>query len=141
LYDVHTFTDRGEIMEYLHAAAVLAAGLAACEMKGLKAAIVVTDVAGNVVASARMTGSGYHAYNMAHLKARTAAGFGMPTSSMAERMTDPLIVAALAKDPDVVLLGGGHPVRSDSVLVGGVGISGGHHSMDAEVALTAAAGA
>jgi uncharacterized protein GlcG (DUF336 family) len=132
---------KGKVMEYPHAAAVLAAGIAACEAKGLKAAIVVTDLAGNVVASARMSGAGYHAYNMAHLKARTAAGFGMPTSSMAERMTDPLIVAAFAKDPDVVLLGGGHPVRQDSVLVGGVGISGGHYSMDSEVALQAAAGA
>jgi uncharacterized protein GlcG (DUF336 family) len=128
-------------MDYALAAAVLAAGVAEAERQGIKAAIVVTDVAGNVVASARMNGAGYHAYNMAHLKARTSAGFSAPTSSMAERMTDPLIVAALAKDPNVVLLGGGYPVRHDSIMVGGVGISGGHYSMDAEIALIAASAA
>jgi uncharacterized protein GlcG (DUF336 family) len=128
-------------MDYSHAASVLEAGISACETNGIKAAIVVVDLAGNIVAAARLNGATYLSYNMAHLKAKTSAGFAMPTSSMAERMTDPLIVAALAKDPNVVLLGGGHPVRHNGVLVGGVGIAGGHYSMDAELALTAAAAA
>jgi uncharacterized protein GlcG (DUF336 family) len=128
-------------MEYALAAAVLSAGVNACETNGVRGAVVVTDTAGNVVASARLSGAGYHTYNMAHLKARTSAGFGSATAAMAERMTDPLIVAALAKDPHVVLLGGGHPVRHNGVLVGGVGIAGGHYSMDAELALAAAAAA
>jgi uncharacterized protein GlcG (DUF336 family) len=128
-------------MDYTLAAAVLAAGVTEAEKQGIKAAIVVTDLAGNVIASARMNGAGHHTYNMAHLKARTAAGFASPTSAMAERMTDPLIVAALAKDPNVVLLGGGHPVRHNSVMVGGVGIAGGHYSSDAEIALIAASAA
>jgi uncharacterized protein GlcG (DUF336 family) len=134
--DVHF---EGVFVEYAVAAAVVAAGVAAAEEKGLKAAIVVVDPAGNIVAAARLSGANYLGFNMAHLKAKTAAGFAMPTSSMAERMTDPLIVAALAKDPNVVLLGGGHPVRVNGELVGGVGVSGGHYSMDAEVGQAAAA--
>ncbi len=127
-------------MEYEIAAKVLAAGVGAAQEQGLKAAVVVVDPSGNVVASARMTGANYLAYSMAHLKARTSGAFGTPTAAMAKAMTDPLVVAALAKDPNVVLLGGGHPVRVGGVLVGGVGVSGGHYSMDAEVAQAAATG-
>jgi homogentisate 1,2-dioxygenase len=127
-------------MNYEVAAKVIAAGLAAAEEQGLKPALVVVDPSGNVVASARMDGANYLAYAMAHLKAKTSGAFGMPTAAMAKAITDPLVVAALAKDPNVVLLGGGHPVRVAGVLVGAVGVSGGHYSMDAEVAQAAASG-
>jgi uncharacterized protein GlcG (DUF336 family) len=130
--------NKGFSMDYEVAAKVLAAGLAAAENKGLKAAIVIVDPAGNIVAASRMNGANYLGFNMAHLKARTAAGFGSSTLAMAEQMRDPLIVTAIAKDPNIVLLGGGHPIRVGGVLVGGIGISGAHYSMDAEVAQTAA---
>jgi glc operon protein GlcG len=125
-------------MEYSVAAAVLTAGVEASTEQNLKAAIVVVDTAGNIVAAARMTGGNYLSFNMAHLKAKTSGAMGMPTASMAERLTDPLIVSAMAKDPNVVLLGGGHPIRVNGVLVGGVGVAGGHYSADAEIAQKAA---
>jgi uncharacterized protein GlcG (DUF336 family) len=66
-------------MDYSHAASVLEAGISACETNGIKAAIVVVDLAGNIVAAARLNGATYLSYNMAHLKAKTSAGFAMPT--------------------------------------------------------------
>jgi uncharacterized protein GlcG (DUF336 family) len=127
-------------MRYTIAEAVVAAAVKAASEKDMKIAAVVVDSGGHVVASARMDGCNFLAYGMATRKAVTSGVMGAPTAFLAEHMaTDPIIHNALLSDPNIVLLGGGLPVMIEGVLAGGLGVSGGHYSMDMEVADTAIA--
>ncbi len=107
------------------------ATLKAAEAAEFKAAVVVVDTAGNVVASARADGLAFPNYNAAYRKARTSGIMGAPTHVLADFLNqDPLIAAAMAKDPDIFLLPGGLPIVVEGVPVGGLGVAGAHYSQD-----------
>jgi glc operon protein GlcG len=122
-------------LNYGNASTAIANAVSAAQAMGVPAAAVVVDRAGHIVASARMDGSNYLAVAMAHRKARTAAVLGMPSGQFAEMVSgDPVVLAAMASDQEIVLLGGGLPIIVDGVVVGGIGISGADQPTDTEIA-------
>jgi len=73
-------------------------------------------------------------------KAFTSAAFRIPTHVLAERnAADPTRVASLANFQNVTFLGGGYPISSGGVVVGGIGAGGGSAQQDMEVAEAALA--
>lgn len=129
------------------AQAVLGRVLDAARAQSLAVAVVVVDLGGRVVASARMDGVGFVNLEVAQRKATAAASFGAPTHVVAELAADPLLASALAAVDDVLVLPGGFPLTAAGGLpadgaaaVGGVGIAGGHYSQDRAVGEAALAG-
>ncbi|MGF1663420.1 MAG: heme-binding protein [Kineosporiaceae bacterium] len=102
-----------------------------------RVAVVVVDAGGHVVASARGDGVSPVGLEFARRKAVAAASFGAPTEQFRRMiLMDPALSAAMdAFGADLLVLGGGLPVVRDGVVIGGVGVSGGHHSADARLVL------
>lgn len=97
--------------------------------------LVVSDEAGEEVASLRMDGASPLTLEIARDKARTSAGLGMATNALWDLVkNDPPLQYGLAQQPTVIVFGGGYPIREEGVLIGAIGVSGGHYSDDMEVA-------
>ena len=47
---------------------------------------------------------------------------------------DPPLLHGIVKTPRLIVFGGGYPVMDCGVLVGGIGVSGGHYEQDMAVA-------
>lgn len=103
---------------------------------GVRLTISVVDIHGNIVLKERMTGSPFHSIELSERKAYTAAAVGMPTVELLP-LVQPgqrLFSFISASGGRYVALGGGVPIRTDGVLVGGIGISGGTTAQDTEIA-------
>lgn len=100
--------------------------------QGLSIVTVIVDESGVLKAMRRMDGAPLMALDAAVKKARTAAGFGLPTGKPWHDFIkdDPILMNGAHALTDFMLLGGGFPVVVDDVIVGGIGISGGHYSTD-----------
>jgi uncharacterized protein GlcG (DUF336 family) len=91
----------------------------ACRKQGYQVTATVVDRNGNLLAMARDPLAGTHTIDVSRLKAKTSASFQTPTLEMQEGNFDNLRFA-----PDVLLIGGGVPVRIGGHVYGAVGISG-----------------
>lgn len=101
--------------------------------------VVVVDACGDEKASERMDGNGAASTVLAPIKARTSAAFRRPTADLAAGVSaDPAVVASFTT-AGFSLLGGGHPLSQDGMVIGAVGVGGGTPAQDAEVAAAAAA--
>ena len=101
-------------------------------------AVAVCDGGGHLVAFERMDRAPILAIDTAIDKAYTAAAAGLATDAWFERIKDdPPAAMGLPHRPRLVVFGGGLPLLVDGHLVGGIGISGGHHSEDLACARTA----
>lgn len=94
--------------------------------RGLRVTVVVTDDAGVPVHLTRMTGARPLSVDLATRKALTAARTGRATHEWARMLEDDpaLARAATTSLPDLVLFGGGVPVREGGAITGAVGVSG-----------------
>ncbi len=106
----------------------------ATEMK-LPVAVAVVDQSGILKAFARMDGAPLIAVETAIKKAKLAAGFGFPTGDAWYDFIkdDPILLHGAPQLPDFILLGGGVPLKSDGVICGAIGVSGGHYKQDEEI--------
>lgn len=115
-------------MPYITAAQmrrILDAAVATAEEQGVGVAVTVVDRGGNLHGLVRMDGASFLATTMSVAKARTAAGFGAPTTAMADFASgNPTVLAALTTQPDVALLPGGVPILVDGEVAGAVGVAG-----------------
>ena len=120
---------------------MLQAGEAAAATLGIAYNIAVVDAGGNLVAFARQDGALIGSIDLAIGKAVTARIFDKPTSLLAELAQPgaPLFGIQETNSGQVVIFGGGVPVRSDGVIVGGVGASAGTVEQDIAVAEAAVA--
>jgi len=91
----------------------------ACRKQGYQVTASVVDRNGTLLAVARDPLAGTHTIEVSRLKARTAASFQTPTLEMQQGNFEGLRFA-----PDVLLIGGGVPVRIGGQFYGAVGISG-----------------
>ncbi|TDX99284.1 GlcG/HbpS family heme-binding protein [Thiohalophilus thiocyanatoxydans] len=91
----------------------------ACREQGYQVTASVVDRHGKLLALARDPLAGTHTIDVSRLKAQTAASFQTSTLDMQEGDFDNLRFA-----PDVLLVGGGVPVRIGGHFYGAVGISG-----------------
>ena len=98
--------------------------------------IAVVDESGVLKALRRMDGAALISVQISQDKAYTAVGFGIPSHGWYDFVKDdgPLALGATAAIDRLVVFGGGYPVTVDGVVVGGIGVSGGHYSEDMEVA-------
>jgi len=101
--------------------------------------IAVVDPAGVLKALERMDGAPLISIQIAQDKAYTAVGFGIPTAGWFDFIKDdpPLAAGATTGIDRLVIFGGGFPITIDGNVVGGIGVSGGHYSEDADVAQAA----
>ncbi|QJY48887.1 GlcG/HbpS family heme-binding protein [Pseudonocardia broussonetiae] len=113
---------------------LIGATVAAAREAGLPVSVAVHDSAANLLAFLRMDGAPELTIGIAQDKSYTAAAFGAPTHQLHEVIKDdePLRLG-FVHTPRVVTFGGGFPLVSEGLLVGGIGVSGGHYSQDVAV--------
>ena len=115
---------------------LIEAGAARGAELGKAFTIAVVDAAGVLKALERMDGAPLLSIQVAQDKAYTAVGFGMPTHAWHDFIKDdpPLADGATTGIDRLVIFGGGFPIVVDGEVVGGIGVSGGHYSEDADIA-------
>ncbi|WP_141334608.1 heme-binding protein [Paenibacillus sp. tmac-D7] len=110
---------------------------------GIAVNIMVMDDGGNPKGFLRMDKASLIGQKIAHNKAYTAVGFGIPTSEWYSKIKDKPELQGIAHIDNMIILGGGLPIYHDSHLIGGIGVSGGTSEQDiicAQAALDALAG-
>jgi glc operon protein GlcG len=118
-------------VSYGSAKKVLDRAIELASQKAARIAVVVVDDAGNVIVSARMDGVGRMVYDLARRKAVTAASLGAPLDKLVENVGgDPVLMNALSRHPELLLLPGATPLPGG----GAVGIGGGDYKDDQEIA-------
>ena len=116
-----------------------AAAAKAAEL-GLRMTIVVCDEAGTLKHVQRMDGASQLSAQIAQDKAYTGAVTGMATHAWFEFIkNDPPLLHGIVHTPRLTVFGGGYPIREDGVVIGGIGLSGGHYTQDMECAKAALA--
>ena len=113
---------------------IAAAEAKAREMK-IAMCIAVVDSDGTLKAFSRMDGAALLSVRLAQDKAYTAISFGMSTDGWWDFVkNDPPLLNGIIKTDRLIVFGGGYPIKTDSGIVGGIGVSGGHYTHDMEVA-------
>ena len=120
---------------------ILAAGEAAADKLGVPYNLAVVDAGGNLITHARMDGAWLGSIDIAINKAWTARAFDMATEDLGKMAQSgkPLFGIDSPNHAKVVIFGGGVPVKSGDVVIGGVGASGGTVDQDIEVVEAAVA--
>lgn len=114
------------------------AAVAKAELLGIKINVAISDVGGNLAAFLRMPNAFIPSIQIAIDKATTAAGFGFPTADwMKVCGDDESMKLGFSAQPNVIVFGGGLPIRVDGELIGGIGVSGGSAEQDEECAKAA----
>jgi len=108
---------------------------------GCAVSVTVVDESGVLKAFGRMDGAPLVSVDVAHKKARTAVGLGLPTGRAWHDFIkdDPILLLGAPSIPEFTLLGGGVPVVLEGALVGALGVSGGHYAQDEACAQAALA--
>ncbi len=102
---------------------------------GVPMAIAVCDESGILKAFNRMDGAALLAVRIAQQKAWASVSFNMPTHGYYDFIkNDPPLTLGLPHQQDMIVFGGGYPIKIDGQVVGAIGVSGGHYSQDQQVA-------
>ena len=106
----------------------------AAEM-GVKAVVAISDAGGNLIAVERMDDAFIASIDIAVNKAFTVVSLKMPTSKLAELACPggSLYGIQFTNNGKIVIFGGGEPLKSGSVILGGLGVSGGTAAQDTEL--------
>lgn len=116
------------------------AAMQACHAEGRTLAAAVVDRGGNLVALQRDDGVGPHNTLAAQRKAYTALSTKTATRQLAEHARANPHMQNLNTIGELLLLGGGVPVRSGAEVIGAIGVAGaGGPAMDEACALKAIA--
>ncbi|WP_044560623.1 heme-binding protein [Azospirillum sp. B4] len=120
---------------------MLEAGEAKAASLGIPYNIAVVDAGGALIAFARQDGALEGSIDLAIGKAKTARMFDKTTEYLAELAQPgaPLFGIAQSNGGQVVIFGGGLPVKIGDQIVGAVGASAGSVAQDIAVAEAAAA--
>jgi uncharacterized protein GlcG (DUF336 family) len=115
---------------------IIEAGVAEAQRLGLSASIAVVDESGVLRAFHRMDGAALVTVSSSQDKAFTAVGFGIPSHAWFPMIKDdPALLHGVPTAIErVVIFGGGIPITVDGELVGGVGVGGGTHEQDRQIA-------
>lgn len=119
---------------------LLQAAISMAQELGIKVTVAVADPSGRLLAFVRMAGSFLVSSELAQKKATTAAGMGVDTVKLEEMLAAApgRVLEGLTKAEDFTVIGGGVPLIWESVVVGGIGVSGGSEEQDIECAKMAA---
>lgn len=101
------------------------AAIAACQAQGRHIAVSVLDRGGNLVTVQRADGVGPHNTEASRRKAYTALSTKNDTQALAVAARGNPDMANLTTVPELLLLGGGLPLRAKGEVVGAIGVAGG----------------
>lgn len=120
------------------AAAAISAAVAEAERMGVRVNVAVVDSSGVLCAFLRMPGAFIQSVEIAIDKARTSAGFGMPSRAIHDFVKEnrPLELGLMAR-AGTVLFAGGLPLMDGTNRIGGIGVSGGSEEEDVKCAQAA----
>jgi len=101
------------------------AAVAQCRQDGYRVSAAVVDRGGNVQALLRADGAGPHTPDSSRKKAYTAASLGRSTRELAQLIVKiPSIQALRDMNENILILGGGLPIKIGGEVVGGIGVGG-----------------
>jgi uncharacterized protein GlcG (DUF336 family) len=125
-----------QTLTYVGARAVVGAAAARAEALGVPTNIAVVDLAGGLLAFARLDGAPLLSGSIAQDKAYTVAAFnGVPTHAWFGLIqAEPALREGIVHRDRLVIFAGGVPVTVAGSLVGAVGVSGGTADQDREIA-------
>ncbi|MGE4480250.1 GlcG/HbpS family heme-binding protein [Acidocella sp.] len=107
------------------------AAVAAGKARGVPVVAAAVDTGGHLLACLRADGAFCASVDIARDKAFTAAVFGASTDDLRAALRhDQVLLDGIAARQNVVLFGGGVPVRENGVVIGGLGVSGGSEDDD-----------
>ena len=112
---------------------MLAAARAKATDMGISLACVVVDIHGDLVAAARMDGTGFVTIAVAQGKARTSALTGQPSGGLGERGANFAAIGG-AIGQTLVTVQGAVPIVQGGRRVGGIGCSGAQAQQDEDAA-------
>ena len=114
------------------------AAIAACQAQGRAIVVSVVDRGGNLVAVQRADGVGPHNTQASRKKAYTALSTRTSTLDLARNAAATPDARNLATLPDLLLLGGGVPLRVQGQVVGAIGVAGGGGAVNDDACALAA---
>jgi len=125
-----------QTLTYAGARAVVDAAAARAVALEVPVNIAVVDLAGALLAFARLDGAALLSGPIAQDKAYTVAAFnGVPTHAWFGLIeAEPALREGIVHRDRLVIFAGGIPVIVDDVLVGAVGVSGGTAAQDRQIA-------
>lgn len=130
-----------QTLDYRAALQAVSAASEQAERLGVNVSIAVVGRAGQPLAQLSLNAAPPQTALLALRKARTAAGFRVPSDFFRRRNTDDVhLLAALDTHPDLLMLGGGLPIMLAGDCIGAIGVSGASQEQDiacAEAALAA----
>ena len=100
------------------------AAVEACHSQGWAESAVVVDASGARQAVLRGDNAGVHTLDSAFGKAYTSASFKAPSGAVGERLLGTPAAAQLQHLPNVLLVGGGLPIKIGDEVVGAIGAGG-----------------
>lgn len=96
-----------------------------CQNKGYAVSAAVVDAGGHLLALLRSHEAGPHTIDSSRRKAYTALSLRRPTHELAKMVAQDLEIRALEDmNPQILILGGGLPIRIEGQVVGGIGVGG-----------------
>ena len=101
------------------------AAIAACRAQGRAIVVSVVDRSGNLVAIQRADGVGPHNLEASRRKAYTSLSTRSATLDLSRNAAATPDARNLATLPELLLLGGGVPLRAQDEVVGAIGVAGG----------------
>ena len=131
-----------QTLTYAGARVAVDAAAARAQALGVPVNIAVVDLAGGLLAFARLDGAPLLSGSIAQDKAYTVAAFnGVPTHAWFGLIeAEPALREGIVHRDRLVIFGGGVPVIVEGTLVGAVGVSGGTAEQDREIAEAGARG-
>ena len=126
----HAFVKRS-VTSWTAKKMIVAAESKATEL-GLGISITIVDESGTIKAFSRMNNSPPITIDASRKKAITAVGYGMSTGESWHNhiKDDPILLIGAQEFTDFMLLGGGMPVKLEGMVIGAIGVSGGHYKQD-----------
>lgn len=97
----------------------------ACRAFGREVAVAVVDASGQTLLLSRNSAVGPHNLEAARRKAFTALSTRQPTLTLGRQARSQPDTAALQYLPELLLLGGGVPLKTGDTVLGAVGVAGG----------------
>ncbi|MGJ9417259.1 heme-binding protein [Massilia sp. CMS3.1] len=110
----------------------------ACRKQGRAIVVSVVDRGGNLVAVQRADGVGPHNTEASRRKAYTALSTRSSTLELARNAAAEPDARNLASLPELLLLGGGLPLRAEGQVVGAIGVAGGGGALNDHACAVAA---
>ena len=101
------------------------AALSKCEAGGYRVSVAVVDQSGNLKVLLRGDGAGPHTEDSSFKKAYTSASIRRSTNELAALITKvPTLQALRDMNDNILILGGGLPIKIGETVVGGIGVGG-----------------